>query len=299
MKERTLWERLFWSPNYFTIAIRKKTTAEQPVWIRGTLQADYVMSASREHWLADPILADDEGKTYLFFEAVHHGKGRIEVTELDKDGIPSPPAIAVERDYHLSYPFVFRHNGEWYMIPESCAIHEVQLLKAVRFPYEWRYVTTLLHAHAVDTTVHRIGEKLLMLTFLPQSGSERVTPRAFWVHWEEDRTIQLEELSWPTFDSLLVRGAGKIIGAESADIRPSQINGETNYGDGVLFSKIQVSDSAYREEPIGKVEAGSLNILGLKADGLHTYAVSEQFEVIDVRCQLPDPLKIFRRILGR
>ena len=116
MKKRTLFERMFWTPNYFTIAIRNRDAQEAPIWERKHFQSDYVMPAARDYWVADPMLAENNGKTYLFYEAAHHDKGRIEVVELYDNGTVSQPAIALEREYHLSYPFVFKHGDEWYMI---------------------------------------------------------------------------------------------------------------------------------------------------------------------------------------
>lgn len=297
MKKRTIFERLFWSPNYFTIAIRKKQSEELPIWERKCFVSDYVMPATRNYWAADPMLAEDNGHTYMFYEAVLNGKGRIEVVEINNDGTTSKPMVALEREYHLSYPFVFRHGDEWYMLPESCAANKVQLLKATHFPTEWQYVTTLLDEYAADTTIQEINGKLLMLTFLPQSGSENVIPKAFWVDLSND--IRLNEIPWPEFDTLLVRGAGKMIKDTGRYIRPAQINQPLSYGDGVLFAQCNCTDAAYEETEIGRLSAENIHIRGVKADGLHTYAATERFEVIDVRCQLPDPLKILRRVTGR
>lgn len=297
MKKRTLLERLFWTPNYFTIAIRKKSAHEAPIWERKSFCPDYVMPATRDYWVADPMLAEDNGKTYLFYEAAHHDKGRIEVVELQEDGITSQPAVALEREYHLSYPFVFRHNGEWYMIPESGAIREVQLLKATNFPTEWEYAATLLRENAVDTTVQQMDDRYLLFTFLPQAGSERVLPKAFWMDW--DNEITLEEISWRDFETLQVRGAGSVIVDGNRYVRPAQINQEKSYGDGVLFAQCHCAESAYREKEIGRLLADNLQVAGWKVDGLHTYAATEQFEVIDVRCQLPDPWKMLRRMMKR
>lgn len=294
MKQRTLLERLFWAPNYFTIAIRKRSKHEQPIWERNFFQPDYVMPATRNYWVADPMLAEHHGKTYLFYEAVCHNKGRIEVVSLNEDGSTSRPAVVLEQNHHLSYPFVFQRAGEWYMIPESSAIREVQLWKATHFPTEWQYVTTLLKDSAVDTTVQTWGETLLLLTFLPQAGNERVFPKAFCLEWGYN--IQLKEISWTNFDSLLVRGAGRIIVDGARYIRPAQCNQEMSYGDGLLFAECSLSDTAYEEKEIGRLDAKSLCVPGWKVDGLHTYAATERFEVIDLRCQLPDPWKILRRL---
>lgn len=295
MKKRTLFERLFWTPNCFTIAIRKRDAQEAPIWERKHFQPDYVMPATRNYWVADPMLVEDNGKTYLFYEAAHHDKGRIEVVELYANGTTSQPAVALEREYHLSYPFVFKHDGEWYMIPESCAIHEVQLLKATHFPTDWEYVTTLLKENAVDTTVQNVNGKLLLLTFLPQAGNECVFPKAFWLDWSDD--IKLTEIPWPNFDSLQVRGAGKMIADGERYVRPAQLNQPMSYGDGVLFEECRCSDAPYGEKEIGRLLVENLHVPGWKVDGLHTYAATTQFEVIDIRCQLPDPCKILRKVL--
>lgn len=297
MKKRTLFERLFWTPNYFTIAIRKRDAQEVPIWERKHFQPDYVMPATRNYWVADPMLAEYNGKTYLFYEAAHHDKGRIEVVELYANGTTSKPAVALEREYHLSYPFVFKHDGEWYMIPESCAIYEVQLLKATHFPTDWEYVTTLLKENAVDTTVQNVNGKLLLLTFLPQAGSECVFPKAFWLDLIND--IKLTEVPWPNFDSLQVRGAGRMLADGRRYVRPAQLNQPMSYGDGVLFEECRCSDAPYGEKEIGRLLVENLNVPGWKVDGLHTYAATTQFEVVDIRCQLPDPWKILRRLIRR
>lgn len=294
VKKRTIFERLFWSPNYFTIAIRKKQGAELPIWERKKYVPDYVMPVTRNHWVADPMLVEDNGHTYMFYEAVLNGKGRIEVVAINDDGTTSKPMVALEREYHLSYPFVFQYNDEWYMIPESCAVHKVQLLKATYFPTEWEYMTTLLDEYAVDTTIQEINGKLLMLTFLPQIGSENVIPKAFWI--DRSNGIRLNEIPWPKYDMLLVRGAGKMIKGTNGYIRPAQINQTLSYGDGVLFAMCHCTDTAYEETEIGRISAENICVHGLKADGLHTYAATERFEAIDIRCQLRDPWKVLRRL---
>lgn len=294
MKKRTIIERLFWSPNFFTIAVRKRKAQEAPIWKRKYFKSDYVLPAMRDYWVADPMLAEYNGKTYMFYEAAHKNKGRIEVVELYDNGTTSQPIVALEREYHLSYPFVFEYCDDWYMIPESCAIHEVQLLKATHFPEKWEYVTSLLNENAVDTTVQSVNGKYLMLTFIPHDKGEQVVPKAFWLDLCGD--IKLTAISWTDFNQLHVRGAGNIIVDDEQYIRPSQINQTSSYGDGIMFSECRCSNKVYEEKEIFRMLAEDLCIPGWKVDGLHTYAATEKFEVIDIRCQLPDPWKILRKV---
>ena len=64
----------------------------------------------------------------------------------------------LERDHHLSYPFVFEHEGVVYMLPERGEAGRVELHRAVAFPDEWRLDRVLLDGlTAVDATLH-VGE---------------------------------------------------------------------------------------------------------------------------------------------
>lgn len=295
MKKRTIVERVFWSPNYFTIAIRQKNKNELPIWKRRSFVSNYIMPSIRNYWVADPMLVEDNEKTYLFYEAVHCGKGQIEVVEILNNGAVSRPTVALSEEYHLSYPFVFKHDDEWYMIPESCSINKVNLLKAKHFPTDWEYTATLLNEYAVDTTVQSIDGRLLLLTFVPEAETERVYPKAFWINW--DNNINLKEIPWSDFDPLQVRGAGKIIEDNGQYIRPAQINQISSYGDGIVFMEFSCSDDLYKEKEVGHLFSDDLQVSGWKIDGLHTYTSTERFEAIDVRCQLPDPLKVLRKLL--
>eukprot|EP00123_Amoebidium_parasiticum_P020383 comp4888_c0_seq1/m.993 comp4888_c0_seq1/g.993 ORF comp4888_c0_seq1/g.993 comp4888_c0_seq1/m.993 type:complete len:808 (-) comp4888_c0_seq1:32-2455(-) len=52
--------------------------------------------------------------------------------------------VLVEDPYHLSYPFVFEHKGEVWMIPEIGDVKQVRLYRAHNFPYDWRVEKVLL-----------------------------------------------------------------------------------------------------------------------------------------------------------
>ena len=109
--------KLFLSAHYFTIAIRRRTEAN--ILEDACFQSEYILPAGLYDWVADPILVDHEGKTFLFYEAVKGDKGRIEVAEVQDDCTLGKRTVILEDEYHYSYPFVFRHEDVWYMIPSS------------------------------------------------------------------------------------------------------------------------------------------------------------------------------------
>lgn len=293
MKLQTLLQKAFLSKYFFTIAIRRKTNG-----IRQDRRflPRYVMPASRDIWAADPILAEHEGKTWLFYEAVEYDRGHIEVAEVLADCTLGQPTVILKDEYHYSYPYVFRREKDWYMIPESSEAREVRLYRATEFPVRWEPVTVLLRERAVDTTVFEYGGQYYLLTFLTDGLSERVTPKAYRMNVEGSQ-VSLEPVEWTNFDTLRVRGAGPVFCDEEMLLRPAQVSQEQRYGDAVTFYRV-LPGNEYREVPEFELTSDDLEIPGIYTDGLHTYCTSSQFEVIDLRCREIDLLKPIKKIVG-
>jgi|GEM_PF-6461622 len=105
------------------------------------------------HEAADPFLASHAGQHYLLFEDVPPANGRGRLAAMRAFDFATQPEVILEKPYHLSYPCVFEHGGDWWMIPESSENSTVDLYRARRFPFEWEHERTLIDgAKLVDTT---------------------------------------------------------------------------------------------------------------------------------------------------
>jgi hypothetical protein len=105
---------------------------------------------------ADPFGIVVNRRHYLFCEEFDYrlGRGVISVTVVGQNGPPKRPTIVIERPYHLSYPFVFEHRGQIWMIPETSAAGRVELYRADRFPDKWVLEGALLEGiNACDATI--------------------------------------------------------------------------------------------------------------------------------------------------
>lgn len=292
MKPGGMISKMFLGSYFFTIALREKEPLE--VTSPKPFRAHMVLPANKDRWAADPILVDDGSRTWLFYESVVNDKGRIEVREITEGCKTTEPTVLLEDWCHYSYPFVFKADGVWYMIPESSAANEVRLYRAASFPFEWELQTVLLHEQAVDTTVFEWGGLYWMLTFIPEDGTERVLPRAYTVrNWQEP---ELHEAAWPGYDALRVRGAGQVFWDGNQLLRPAQISQAQRYGDGLTFYRIEPTE-VYQETQVFEVSEKNLEIRGYFVDGLHTYSTCRRFEAIDIRCRAAEPLKIMKRLI--
>lgn len=105
---------------------------------------------------ADPFPIEKDGKFFIFFEEFLYKsmKAHISVMEMDLDGSYKAPIKILERDYHLSYPFMFEWENNLFMIPETKSNKAIELYRCAEFPHKWELEKTLMqNVQAVDTTL--------------------------------------------------------------------------------------------------------------------------------------------------
>jgi hypothetical protein len=231
-------------------------------------------------YYADPILWEEGGADFLFVEEFPYalGRGIIAVAELDPAGRPrAQPSPIIERDGHLSYPFLFRHAGAIYMIPENAAEGHVPLYRARSFPQDWEFVGALIAEPLHDATlVASNGAYWLLGNATPHGGSS----------WDCLAIFRADHPLGPfvphranpvLVDARIARSAGPVLEANGRLIRPVQscLGG---YGRFLRFCEITALD----EERFDQRQCGRLVApLGGPIGGVHTYSRSRRFEAID------------------
>ena len=230
---------------------------------------------------ADPFPLERGGRHYVFFEELPYKarKGHISMIELHPDGVWSAPVRVLERDYHLSYPFLLEHAGALYMIPETAQNRTVEVYRCVEFPLRWRLEATLLDGvRCVDATFHRAGGRWWM--FANMAAGER---GAF---DDELHLFHAERLfgDWQPHarnpvksDARCARPAGKLYRRDGALYRPAQVC-VPRYGAGLALHRVR------RLTPQEYVEEEAQRIVPQATDGLlglHTVNRTGGLTVID------------------
>ena len=108
-------------------------------------------------FVADPFLFRHHGEWHLFFEILNHERRTGEIGwAKSPDAINwSYGGIALSEPFHLSYPCVFTHEGEIFMMPETLGADAVRLYRADPFPTRWVPVADLIPGRIADPTPFR------------------------------------------------------------------------------------------------------------------------------------------------
>ena len=125
------------------------------------------VSDIRARFVADPFMIRENGSWYMFFEVLNTDKdyGHIGLAE-SNDGLEwSYKQIVLDEPFHLSYPYVFKFNGEYYMVPETYKKNAVRLYKADCFPTKWRHISDLVDGKPfVDSSIFYFNQMWWMFT---------------------------------------------------------------------------------------------------------------------------------------
>ncbi len=128
----------------------------------------FLPSCGKEGFLADPFGLWHAGHLHVFAEYYDYaqGKGIIEVLIYDEHFALQERRCVLSEEWHLSYPYVFQHEGCVYMLPEAYKSGRLTLYKATSFPYEWERVPTFdFPIGAIDATpLHHAGRWWLFWT---------------------------------------------------------------------------------------------------------------------------------------
>lgn len=106
-------------------------------------------------FVADPFMVRENEVWYLFFEVMNErtNQGDIGLATSDNGFDYTYKQIVLDEPFHLSYPYIFKWDNEYYMVPESHQAYSVRLYKAVDFPTKWSFVKNLFSGNYVDSSI--------------------------------------------------------------------------------------------------------------------------------------------------
>ena len=283
MLRRALWKEqwrlLFYHGNLDGISLQQFRSAIPPA----------------DRFWADPFLIKRENEVWVFFEdyCYRNKKGRISCMPLS-DTACSRRSVILETPYHLSYPFLFTHGEELYMIPELHVNRSIDLWRCTVFPNKWQHERTIMSGiSAVDTTVFQHNGTWWMFT-----NCDRTETRDYCelhIFYSDDPVVGqwFPHAANPVLvDARQARMAGSVIAMEDGRlIRCAQRHGPA-YGAALLFCEImELTPSRYRERIIEEVTPHWHK----RAFAMHHFNSVDGTAIIDLCVRVPRLLMLGRR----
>lgn len=201
-----------------------------------------VLTAPKGSFYADPFVYTHEGKPYIFFEdyAFNEGKGKISAATYI-DGRFTFLGVVLDLPYHLSFPYIFEHDGTIFMMPETCGNRTIELWKCVEFPLKWELASTLMNdVSAVDSIIFPREGRWWLLTNIDRANGYSHSDELFAFYADSPTST-----SWTAHQANPVvrspsraRNAGIVVSPTGELTRCAQYQGFCHYGKGVSLNRI-------------------------------------------------------------
>jgi len=202
-------------------------------------------------FIADPFMIQAGDAWHMFFEAKNAvtRKGEIGLA-LSKNGLDwIYNQIVLAEPFHLSYPYVFECEGEYYMIPETLQTKQIRLYKAACFPFEWIHLADLIQGDFADSSIFCFAGKWWI--FACSSPFEHDVLRLFFADRLTGPWVEHPKSPVIEGNPHIARPAGRVVASNGCLIRYAQ-DCYPKYGTQVrAFEISELTPTSYHEREFG------------------------------------------------
>ncbi|WP_239477789.1 glucosamine inositolphosphorylceramide transferase family protein [Cupriavidus oxalaticus] len=305
------WQRLLWRTRALAAhaAIQLKGFLLVEHWMIGLVDMTFAEAVRAQQlpvrWLgtrtsshcwADPFgVPGRPDEIYCEEVDLREGLGRIVRLKLGAHDVPTGAGqVDLGLPGHLSFPYLFRHDGALYCVAESSQSRRCVLNRQDEAG-GWQQVAVLLEdVAAVDPTIfEHDGRFWLLYTDVAMGQFDNVCL------CHADNLLgpwQPHAQNPVRFDNMSARAAGSVVRDAGQLLRVAQVC-KSGYGQAIAVNRIvHCTPEFYREETVGCVMPDGDR---LNPDGLHTLSDWGDRVVVDGKRHLFDAGLLWHRILTR
>ncbi len=221
------------------------------------------------NYVADPFMFHEGNTWYMFFEVGTDAGTEIGLATSNNGFDWTYQRVVLSEPFDLAYPYVFKWEGTYYLIPETYGMDQVRLYKATNFPYSWTLVSVLISDGEfipVDSSIFRYNNMWWMFTGddsnLYLFYSDNLTNPVAW-HEHPMSPIVANDPS-------KVRGGGRVIVFNSNRIIRLTQKGDVSYGEAVrAFQVDTLTTTSYAEHEVPGSPIVAASGSGWNSDGMH------------------------------
>lgn len=264
----------------WSVAWRKAPVRRAP--ISATLDFDDFIHVpdDGQRYYADPFVVEQGETKHVFVEEYPFAtrKGLISHFTIEPDGRMTKPRPVLECPYHLSYPQVFQHGGQFWMLPETNASGSLELYRAERFPDRWVLHARLLEGRINDATFLEYGGKLWIFAGIQSYRSSAWDGLGLFSATSIDGPWKAHASNPVLIDARAARPAGSPFIHNGALYRPTQ-DCTRGYGSAINIARVTAFDETrYSQQTVANIAFQP----GREAMGPHTLNWAGGVEFIDV-----------------
>ena len=230
-------------------------------FIENSLKELKPLELPKDEFWADPFFFKYNNQDYIFFENFSYTTklGKISCGRLENNKLVDVCDV-LNLDYHLSYPNIFKENGEIFLMPETNQNKKLSIYKCVEFPNKWVPYSSAFEGEMVfDATFYDDDEKQkwLFINKMTESTPYDSELYIYKVDSLKMNKIEPHEKNPVLINSKTARNGGPFFKHNGDVYRPSQYNADGVYGRGLNINKIKkLSLQDYDEVTINTVMPG-------------------------------------------
>lgn len=226
---------------------------------------------------ADPFITGDGEAVRVYFEHFPaNGIGILCSSTYNKIEFSSYTK-ALEKENHLSYPFIIEHEQKKYIMPENADSGKVSLYE-VDDAFRIAGSKELLDVDAVDPTIVKWNNKWWMFCTRKQHKSSDLRLYIYYAD-ELNGTWNAHQQNPVKCDIRTARPAGGFFIVDNKLYRPSQDSSKT-YGGRIIINQVtELTTESFSEEQVTSLEPKQLS--GNYKYGVHTISFANGYMAVD------------------
>jgi len=240
----------------------------KPLYPTPVLTKDHITDIPAD-FVADPFMLQNEGRWYMFMEVMNaeSKKGEIGLATSTNGVAWTYHSSILNEPFHLSYPYVFKCENHFFMLPETLGAGAVCLYKAGEFPSRWSCVARLLEGRFADPSLFHYNDQWWL--FVCSTPYQHDTLRLYFANaltgpWSEHPKSPIV-----SNDKRRARPAGRVIEFNNRLIRFAQ-DCVPQYGSSVRAFEIrELTANSYTEVEIEHSPILKASGNGWNASGMH------------------------------
>jgi len=233
-----------------------------------------------DRYFADSFALKEEARLLLMFEDYNYRTRKAVISSAwftERESLFSEPVKVLEEPWHLSYPFIFRHEGQIWCVPESINHGSVELYRYDPSGGKLLHYSTLLKGVAAADPTLVFHQNHWYLFFTP-AGATNVELH-IWHAESLQGPFEPHELNPVKSDITNSRPAGPFFVLDKKLYRPAQ-DCSLTYGGRVVINEVKLlSDTAYLEMSVSSLSPPR------GFEGLHTISFAGDYLYFD--CKKP------------